>query len=279
MSRFIVTRFTQGSGGKFLSSVIQASNTVDHWSTVLQLHKNQAIFSQLVHHYFDRSFPLDHSLALRNEPHCPYSTDLYSSSYDRGNDVTLEQLLQHAHRVNDVRFLDSWYKNRLMNIVFHKPQIPQFCNNNFTVTITIKTEAEQQWVYQTLWQKHWIEINGRLIYAPNDPEYCHITALPNVLKFNNISRFSPDEKSRILNEIVSKDHTRQWYIDHLKFEEYDSVHGLQNLFVPLRSFFDRDQFIDIVDCIFKKFSLQPVNIDLIDTMRSIWVSKQIALND
>jgi hypothetical protein len=130
MSRFIITRFTHGSGGKFLSSVIQASNTVDHWSTVLQFNKTNEIFPKLVEHYFNRSFFIDHSSSLRNEPHCPYNTDLYSVSYERGNDVALEQLLAHAYYVNDARFLDSWHKNRLLNLIFNKPQTPRFCDGN-----------------------------------------------------------------------------------------------------------------------------------------------------
>lgn len=279
MTGFIITRFTHGSGGKFLSSVIQTSNAVDHWFTALQNHKHHEIFPQLIKHYFDRCFPLDHSLAIRNEPHCPYCTDLYSGSYPRGNDVTTEQFLAHAHQVNDTRFLNSWYQDRFVNLIFNKPEIPRFCDNSSVVTITIETEAEQQWVYQTLWRKHWIELEEELIYAPDNPEYCHMTTLSQVLKFNNPSRYPATEKSRLWNEFVLQNHTRHWYLDHDKFQSYDRCHGLHNVFIALRSFFDRDQFIHNIDHIVREFSLDPINLDLVDTMRSIWVSRQIAFND
>ena len=252
---------------------------MDHWSTVLQNHKNHSIFCDLIKHYFDRSFPHDHSLALRSEPHCPYCTDLYSSSYPRGNDVTLEQFLSHAHLVNDVRFLQSWQNKRLVNLIFNKPEIPRFCDNSVAITVTIESEAEQRWVYQTLWQKHWIELEGELIYAPHDPEYCHMYSLPQVLKFNNRSRYSTAEKSRLQNEFVLQNHTRHWYLDHNKFMEHDKACGLKNIFFPLRVFFDRDRFIDTIEHTFREFALDPPDLDLIDVMRSIWTARQIAFND
>lgn len=279
MAGFVITRFTHGSGGKFLSSVIQTSDTVDHWSTVLQNFKHDKIFPQLVEHYFDRSFPLDHSQALRNEPACPYRTDLYSSTYPRGNDVTIEQLLSHANEMQDSRFLDSWHSSRLVNLNFMKPELPRFCDNNLVVTITIESEAEQHWVHQSLWNKHWIDLGSEIVYAPNDPSYCHLTTLPQVLKFKNRSRYLETEKNLVWNEFVIQNHTRHWYVNSDRFKSYDESHKLHNFFIALRSFFDRDQFIHCIENLVKKFDLNPIDTDLIDLMRSCWVQRQIPFDD
>jgi hypothetical protein len=99
------------------------------------------------------------------------------------------------------------------------------------------------------------------------------------LKFNNLSRYSTAEKSSLWNEFVLQNHTRHWYLDHQKFLEHDQAHGLKNIFFSLRSFFDRDRFIDRIEYIFREFALDPADLDLVDVMRSIWVSRQIAFND
>lgn len=278
-SFFVIVRFAPGSGGKFLSSVIQASTAVDHWSTVVQDHKNHEIlFPQLISHYFDRSFPADHSMALRNEPHSPYCTKLYSSSYSRGNDVTLQQYLMNTQCANDIRFLDCQRQGRLVNLTFHKPEIPKFCDGSLVVTITIESEAEQQWVSQTLWRKHWIEFDGVLVHAPDDPVYCHITQLPQVLQYQNKSRYPATLKSQLQDKFVYQNHTREWYLDSNKFQEHDQLHDLQNVFIPLSSFFDRDQFIDMINNLFCKLQLDPVHVDLVDCMRSIWTARQNPFN-
>lgn len=275
MADFLVVRFTHGSGGKFLSSVIQASETVDHWSTVLQNHKRHEIFPRLVGHYFQRSFPADHSLALRSEPHSPYCTDLYSSSYPRGAEVELDQYWSRATAVNDVRFLNSRAHGRLVNLIFNRPELPRFCKRSPTITVTIESESEQQWVCQTLWQKHWIQNHRELIYAPDDPDYCHATRLADVLKYNNPSRYPVSEKDYLMDKFVLNNPTRPWYLDHQMFGQHDDALELDNVFIPLSSFFHRDYFIDHIKNIMIRFDLDPVCTDLLDRMRKIWTANQI----
>jgi hypothetical protein len=45
-NNLIITRFTQGSAGKFLSTVLQTNKYVDHWSSVVQ-------------HQFDKTLELN----------------------------------------------------------------------------------------------------------------------------------------------------------------------------------------------------------------------------
>ena len=63
--KFIITRFTHGSAGKFLSTVLQTSN----WSAVVQAQKNTELIEPVTLEYVDRSFPKDHSQYLISQMH------------------------------------------------------------------------------------------------------------------------------------------------------------------------------------------------------------------
>ena len=92
MKNLIITRFAHGAAGKFLSTVLQTSELVDHWSLVVKHQKSvNKYVKETTLVYCDRVFPSDHSLHMLNEPLVPYCTDLYSSTFDRGHDVTADQ--------------------------------------------------------------------------------------------------------------------------------------------------------------------------------------------
>ena len=103
--KFIVTRFTHGSAGKFLSTVLQTSDKIDHWSAIIQEQKNTSLYEHVTLEYVARSFPVDHTQYLKSEPMVPYNTDLYSTSFFRGSDVSLDQYFLNAIHKQDSRIL------------------------------------------------------------------------------------------------------------------------------------------------------------------------------
>lgn len=46
--KFIITRFTHGSAGKFLSTVLQTSTEIEHWSAIVQSQKSNDLFEKYV---------------------------------------------------------------------------------------------------------------------------------------------------------------------------------------------------------------------------------------
>jgi hypothetical protein len=42
---FILTRFTHGSAGKFLSTVLQTSDQIEYWSVIVQSQKDTNLFA------------------------------------------------------------------------------------------------------------------------------------------------------------------------------------------------------------------------------------------
>ena len=275
-SRFIITRFTHGSAGKFLSTVLQTSSKVDHWSAIVETHKTTDLFEKLVLEYVKRSFPFDHSLYMQQEPMVPYNTDLYSSGYPRGNDVTLDQYLAHAIENQDSRILKCIKNNLFANIIFHKPCIPEFCRGSNVITITVTSDTEKQWLYKTLWSKQFLETENEIRYLPSDPEYCSFASIVSVLKFNNFYIFNKSQKSELIEKYIINDSTNPWYFDPEKFADFDSNYNLNNLFVELDSILFPDKFLVTVKKVFNHLGLPDPNLDLIQQMHQIWLSRQIS---
>lgn len=274
--KFILTRFTHGSAGKFLSTVLQTSDLVDHWSSVIQDNKsNQTMLEQLTLQYVSRSFPKDHSMHLRSEPMVPYNTDLYSTSFPRGNNVDLAQYLNHVHRTQDFRLLMAINDNLAINLVFNKAQVPDFCYGSDVVTITVTSAREQEWLHKTLWSKHFLENGDTIRYLPSDPQHCNYHSLVPVLSFNNPYLFAKHKKDKLYEKYVINNHTNTWYFDPDQFEVFDIEHKLNNHFVRLDEILSVDKFLGAVDQIFDKFQLGTPNLLLIQQMHQIWVSRQI----
>lgn len=274
--KFIITRFTHGSAGKFLSTVLQTSDKIDHWSVVVQSQKNTELITPVTLEYVNRSFPKDHSRYLQAEPMVPYNTDLYSVGYPRGDNITLDQYVAYALEKNDIRLFTSIDNNRLANLVFHRPTLPKFCVASKAVTITVTTDKEKQWLFNTLWSKHFLEIKNKIYYIPSDPQYCNFQSLPTVLRFNNQYCFPLEQKDELYQKYVIGDHTNSYYFEPEKFTEFDSTNGIDNVFIKLSDILNADQFLLAISKIFLQLGLETPNSILISQMHKIWLSRQIS---
>ena len=274
--KFIITRFTHGSAGKFLSTVLQTSDKIDHWSVVVQSQKNTELIAPVTLEYVNRSFPKDHSRYLQAEPMVPYNTDLYSVGYPRGDNITLDQYVDYALEKNDIRLFTSIDNNRLANLVFHRPTLPKFCVASKAVTITVTTDKEKQWLFYTLWSKHFLEIKNKIYYIPSDPQYCNFQSLPTVLRFNNQYCFPLEQKDELYQKYVIGDHTNSYYFEPEKFTEFDSTNGIDNVFIKLSDILNADQFLLAISKIFLQLGLETPNSILISQMHKIWLSRQIS---
>lgn len=272
---FIITRYTHGAAGKFFSSVLQTSRQIDHWSIILQnLKYRQPLFDQVSLQYISRSFPKDHSLYLRSEPMVPYNSDLYSTGYIRGNNVTIDQYISNAIQQNDLRLLDCLQKNLAVNLIFNKPCIPLFCNNSKVVTITVCSKKEKQWLYKTLWSKHFLEKDDKICYLPSHPDFCNFSSLVPVLTYGNEYEFPAIKKQQLYEEYVLNNHTNSWYFEPEKFSEHDTEKNLNNFFISLEEILCPGFFLDAVSKTFRYFDMEPPCMNLVKQMYEIWMSRQ-----
>jgi hypothetical protein len=272
--KFILTRFTHGAAGKFLSTVLQTSEKIDHWSAIIQQHKNTTLGDKLTLEYTNRSFPIDKSRHLASEPMVPYNTDLYSTSFPRGNDVTLGQYIENAKLKNDFRLLNNIDSAKLSNLIVNKPIVPVFCQSANVVTIIVTTSDEKEWLFKTLWSKHFLEMTTEIRYLPADPAHCSFQSLPAILTFNNQYCFPVENKPELYHDYVVNNPTNDWYFNPGKFAEHDKLAQLNNTFINLDEILVTAKFLYAITKIFDHHNLGTPNMELIQQMHQIWLSRQ-----
>ncbi len=267
MKNIIVTRFPHGAAGKFLSTVLQTSEYVDHWSAVVKHQKSiNKYVKETTLAYCHRSFPIDHSHHMLNEPMAPYCTDLYSSTFDRGHNVTADQYWNQ----NDIRLQECQTQNLHANIIFNKPKLPVFCNNAKVLTVLLTTKQEQNWVYSTLWSKHFIQTGTETIYRPNSPEHCDLSAVPKLLEYKPKYKYKLSEREKLYNQEVVNNRTIVHYTKpHSFFDD-----NVNNIFFNIRNLFNVDLFISEMEKVFDTFELGAFNHELVSEMHQLWWSRQ-----
>lgn len=268
MSQLLVTRFPHGAAGKFVSTVLQTSYRVDHWNSVIQHQKNINEFvEEVTLEYCNRSFPADQRYHVQSEPMVPYSTDLYSTTFPRGNNITTDQYWKQE----DQRIKYCVEQDLLINLIFNKSKLPAFCQNSKVVTILVTTAEEQECLDCLLWNKHFIETEDEIIYTPNSISHCSIYAIPKLLKYNPQWTFDKSQKDKIFNDMVVNNKTKLQYTDKSFFNN----ESYQNVFLNLKDMFDQNIFISKIEKIFSEFNLGSVNHSLINKMHKLWLDRQV----
>jgi len=267
--KFLITRYPHGSGGKFLSTILQTSFNVDHWNHIIEHHKTSKLFYDLNLAYVSRSFPTDPVEHMQKEPIAPYDTSLFSSTYNRGNKVTAGEFLDHARAINDQFLLNAYMQKKYINLIMNNPSVPEFCRNSPTVTIIVESQSEIDWVHSTVWNKHFLEDQGKIYYLPEHPEYCNFKSLPKILEYQNNSAFCAADKEKIIKEKIIDNPLLRFYQNKTNFLESDN-----NYFIPLASFFNVAEFLTHIKQIFDKFNLSVLNLQLVEDLHNIWITRQ-----
>ena len=271
----LITRFAHGSGGKFLSTVIQSHEQIQHWSSQMQNTKSSDQYPELLEYYMIRSFPKDHRSHMSMEPICPYDTELWSSTYHRGENVTRNKLVDYYSDNKDKYLMDGCNQNLITNLIFNKPQLPKFCAGSKTVTILIDNRRSLRWLRKTLWSKHFLEAEGKIIYAPDHPLYCSMKSLPTILKFKNQSEFPISEKFSLMKKHLYRNTIIEKFQDPSNFKEIDDQLEINNYNIPLSSFFRFDDFVFHMDKMMEQFAMLPMKKDLVKIMFDTWNRVQI----
>ena len=171
---FIVVRFAAGSGGRFISTLLQLSPDVAHWNPLLD--DNMDGYQE----YLDYSFPTVPDEHLRVEPDLPYNTDFYSGTYDRGTDITFEQYSANQCEY----FFKNINSKKYVNLILHKSPIPQFMHGSSIVNIMIDTPDALEFAQKMLWLKHYKVVGeNKINQLTHDPTTCNKKRSDVVRKF------------------------------------------------------------------------------------------------
>ena len=81
-------------------------------------------------------------------------------------------------------------------------------------------------------------------------------------------------KSWLYDTYIINDYTNDWYFNPEKFAEHDKLAQLNNTFINLDEILISTKFLYAIKNIFNQFDLGVPNIELIQQMHQIWLSRQ-----
>ena len=187
--KFIVTRFPPGAAGRFLCCCLQLSPDISSWNIdSLSYDKSSTDFCNKMIKYFEKKFLNDPGLHLRNEPDIPYNYDFYSGTYERGEDVTIEEYIDYQRPNKYNFFFSEIEKGKTINLIMHKSKIPEFLKNSIVVNVYVDNIQSHDIIAKLLWLKHYKVIDAvtidKLIHNPNT---CNVKRSNTVKRYVNTS--------------------------------------------------------------------------------------------
>jgi len=152
LPKFLVFRFAPGSGGNFLSSLLQCSSSVGHWNNELEYSKPNSNWINWFEQCFDKNLKnwLDHEPVAN---HKLGTREIFSAWYDRGNTISISDFFDL-----EKKFCTPYYhylknKNLFIPIFWHKDYFPVFFKNSVFVDIMLD-QSSLKWFDRSWYYKH-----------------------------------------------------------------------------------------------------------------------------
>ena len=247
-SPFVVVRFASGSGGKFVSSMLQASPDIACWNSKVESYKGSDQSETKFVEYINDAFTFDAAKHLRNEPDLPYQFDFYSGTFDRGANITYKQYCEFQ---TENYFKQHVQDNKHANLILHKSKIPEFMKGAIFVNIIIDSERALDWAQKMLWLKHYEIVDQHTVKRKHhDPETCAIKRSQLIKKYfvgsslvtvNNVKEFFDQEivqnpefklffsEEKLLQDVSNTNVTNfNFYLDNI-FSCADTVKNIQEV--------------------------------------------------
>lgn len=259
--KFLIVRFAPGSGGKFLSTLLQCSDSVNTWEPELEQAKQKKDYD-LIFQYITSKFTNDYVNWLKIEPEIPYQTDFVSNRFPRGDNITFEQA--QSLLTNDLKFQQDFNNNKLIVLILNKSQIPAWLRyRSRVVNIVIDNRVSKKWFYRARYNKQFIKVdNSTYIIKQEHKDFCSEKRATLAAKFNNESVFRGTwhgfAKKYIIGDTVGKT-----FMNRQLITEHQTNSTVENLFFDLSSVDNKDQFVEQFNNVCQELGIDLVPIELI----------------
>lgn len=165
---FLTINYARGSAGKFLMSLLMASDSAAHYD-------KDVVTKQDKINYIKRSFVSDMSNWLLNEPSdkLAWNINFVSNTYPRGNDLSIEEFDNLCKLHCTEHFNKSVAEGKRIIIPWHKEVLPLFLGKDL-LSIALN-KSSMKWFAKAVWAKHYGIVDGKIHLKENDPNYYQAT--------------------------------------------------------------------------------------------------------
>jgi len=252
--KFIVVRFAPGSSGKYISTLLQMSPSVNPWYE--QAHEKD------VFEWFKSKFTTNFSDWLKQEPEIPYKTDFVSNRFSRGDEIDKEQALHLLSR--DSLFQKHWNNNKKICLISNKSSVPSWIVNNCSmVNVVIDQGLGRHWTDRCRLHKQFYQVSQRQWVIKQDhPAYCSPARASLAEQFKNPSVYHGTTR-QFLQKFIIRDPITNMFTDQKNILAHPTNQGQIQIFLNLSDIIRPDQTINTLSTLCKRLNIQSPNPALI----------------
>lgn len=240
--KFLIVRFAPGSGGKFLSTLLQCSESVHAWDEQLVFAKQENNTDKILQ-YFNEKFTENFQIWQKNEPEVPYQTDFVSNRFSRGDDITFDQA--QGLLINDSKYLHDLESDGQIVLILNKSQIPAWIQGRAkVVNIVIDSKAGKKWFYRARFAKQFLRVSKNSYIIKQEHEnFCSPKRAKLAAQFNNEKIFNGSwfafAKKYLINESVGK-----MFASKQSIVSHPTNATVENFFFDFSAYLDCDTFLE-----------------------------------
>lgn len=262
--KFLVTRYANGSAGKFLLTLLMSSKSVAHFDPDVE--KNKTTIKCV--NYVQSHFVKEINQWLKYEPKHSDAWNLHqiSSNYSRGDNLTESEFLKISKTNATQHFWSSVANKKLIPFIWHKSLVPEFFKHSKFITIIIDP-ASVKWFHRARWYKHYGMSEGMIHIKEHDPLYNSPKLKTYYDQFGEQYLTHKHPYTFIKENIINDPKKKIFQHTDLFVDE-----SMNQEFVNLSDILHVDKCIAKVTQICNKFDIDPISEELIIDSHAHWLS-------
>jgi len=261
MNNFFVIKFAQGSGGKFVNSILQTSDKIGHWDIEVNRAKNTNSFADKFLEYTQESFPTNLNIHLKKEPCLPFSFKEFSSNYTKTT-LSYEKVMKLLR--NESYCKEIFSNNQKLSLYKHN-ETDEFLKDSDIVTLCIDSKYAKRFTQQASIHKRYGVNENYVLYKMHHPEYC------NPRSANLASKYVDENKP--YRNISKIQFLKKEILNRKIYQPYINLNG-KGIISLTNIITDTFTATKELKKIFNDYGLGNFNEDLVAQAHSIWFNAQ-----
>jgi hypothetical protein len=242
---FLVVNYPRGAAGKFLISLLIASDNAAHYDP-------SVIDTQSKIDYIRESFTYDFSSWLLKEPadKLAWNISFVSNFYPRGNNLSVTEFDELASEHCTTWYHESVKQRRKIVIPWHKDFLPAFLGRD-VLSISLDKQS-LGWFTRSVWAKHYGIVDGMIHVKGNDPSFYRADRT-NHTAFNNPIYLDQSRFSFIKDNIYRSNETKF-------FSGKENLLSIgSKMVIELGDLLDINRLESKLDELYNMFGLMPID--------------------
>lgn len=261
--QFLLTRYPNGSGGKFILTSLCQFDAIAHWSSEVDQGEREYL------DWFVSIWPdqLDRWVTL--EPNQPWALDFYSRRWFRNNNMSCEEFNRQVECDANSYFRQQWQQTRIITDHWHKNTVPDFFQNARWIEVLLPNqdlETYKKLVHDKLYL--WQSDSQTVISTMDHPDY----AWDEKTKKNSIAYQNPYELSGF---DTYDDFFYNWLLQQHWVAPFVNCDPDPNCIVSIElgELIDVDGYIAAIEKVSDYLGERCLNTDQLRYMHQVWKHK------